>query len=121
MITTAEDKKRQEKQLRSATAWQKKPSQAPEQAGTTIALCLKQYLNISGKSESIIVAFRKVVDDRLLEYCQPDRFDNGVLYVRCSPGPYLHLLKTGEMEIVEKIRALCPKAKLRAIRFRVKN
>jgi len=121
MITTAEDKKRQEKQLRSATAWQKKPLQAPEQAGATVVLYLEQYMDVSGKREPVVAAFREVVDDRLLEYCQPDRFDNGVLYVRCSPGPHLHLLKTGEMKIVEKIRALCPKAKLRAIRFRVKN
>lgn len=121
MITTAEDKKRQEKRLRSATAWQKKSPKAPEQAGATIALCLKQYLNISGKSESIIVAFRKVVDDRLLEYCQPDKFDRGILYVRCSPGPYLHLLKMREAEIVEKIKTLCPKVKLWAVRFRVKG
>ncbi len=121
MITTAEDKKRQEKRLRSATVWQKKPLQAPEQVGATVVLCLEQYMDVSGKREPVVAAFREVVDDRLLEYCQPDKLDRGILYVRCSPGPYLHLLKMREAEIIEKIKTLCPKVKLWAVRFRVKN
>jgi hypothetical protein len=110
----------QEKWLRSATAWQKRPSNT-QRAGTEIANYLERYLNVSQRSNPVADAFMNVVDEGLAGHCRPDKFDKGVLYIHCSPGPCLHQLRIDEAEMIEKIKTLCPKAKLRAIRFKIKN
>jgi hypothetical protein len=112
-------KERQEQWLRSATAWQRRPFLSSEPVGAIAARYLEQHLGVFEKSESTAAAFGEAVGWPLLEYCRPDKFEKGVLYVHCSPGPYLHLLKTREVELTEKTRAMCPKARLRAIRFSV--
>jgi hypothetical protein len=118
MYTTGQQ---QEEWLKSATAWQKRPSNTSRRAGMDISIYLEKYLNVSQKSTPVVDAFMNVVDEELAEYCRPDKFEKGILYVHCLPGPCLHQLRMKETEIIEKIKTLCPKAKLRALRFIVKN
>jgi len=113
------NKEQQEQWLRSATAWQRRPFMSSEPVGAIAVRYLEQYLGVFERGKSAAAAFEEAVGGPLLEYCRPDKFEKGVLYVHCSPGPYLHLLKTREAELTEKIRAMCPKARLRAIRFSV--
>jgi hypothetical protein len=119
MAAGSASQQRQDAWLRSATAWQKRPFVSSEPVGAIAARYLKQNLGGLQAGGSVVAAFEQVVDERLLEYCRPDRFEKGILYIRCLPGPYLHLLKTREVELTEKLRAVCPKARLRAMRFKV--
>jgi hypothetical protein len=119
MTMESVNKEQQEQWLRSATAWQRRPFMSSEPVGALVVRYLEQHLGVFEKSESTAAAFGEAVGEPLLEHCRPDKFEKGVLYVHCSPGPYLHLLKTRETELTEKIRTMCPKARLRAIHFSV--
>ena len=111
----------QEKLLKSATAWQKRPYQTTGQAGPDIVVYLEKYLDINRKTEPVVKAFMDAIGDEYANFCRPDKFDKWILYIGCGSGPYLHQLKTREQELIEQINRLCPKAKLRAMRFHVKN
>lgn len=111
---------RQEQWLRSATAWQRKPRTTSVRAGTEIVNYLERYVGVSKKTQPVAEAFMKAVRTELVEYCRPDKYEKGVLYVHCLPGPYLHQLRTEQAKIMETIKTLCPAVKLRALRFTVK-
>lgn len=107
--------------LKSATAWQKKTVNTTVRAGTDIAIYLQQYLSTAQESMPVAKAFLNVVDEALAAHCHPVKYERGILFVQCSPGPFLHQLRTREREFTEQIKQLCPKAKFRALRFTVKN
>jgi hypothetical protein len=110
----------QELWLRSATAWQRKPRITSVRAGTEIVGYLERYLGVSKKAQPAAEAFMKAIGTELAEYCRPDKYEKGVLYVHCLPGPCLHQLRTEQAKIIETIKILCPAVKLRALRFTVK-
>jgi hypothetical protein len=110
----------QELWLRSATAWQRKPRTTSVRAGTEIVNYLERYVGVSKKTQPVAEAFMKAVGTELVEYCRPDKYEKGVLYVHCLPGPCLHRLRTEQAKIIETIKTLCPAVKLRALRFTVK-
>lgn len=111
---------RQELFLRSATAWQKKPRVTSVRAGTEIINYLERYVGVSKRTQPVAEAFMKAVGTEMADYCRPDKYEKGVLYVHCLPGPYLHQLRTEQTKIMEIIKTLCPAVKLRALRFTVK-
>lgn len=89
-------------------------------AGTEIAGYLERYLGVSKKTQPVAEAFMKAVGAGMADYCRPDKYEKGVLYVHCLPGPCLHQLRTEQAKIMEAIKTLCPAVKLRALRFTVK-
>jgi hypothetical protein len=111
----------QELWLKSATAWQKKPRITTLRAGTDIVHYLEQYLGTSKKTQPVAEAFIKVIGTEWSAYCRPDKYEKGVLYIHCSPGPCLHQLRTEQTKIIEMMKTLCPSIKLRALRFTIKN
>lgn len=114
------DAQQQENLLKSATAWQKKPPQAASRAGQDIIHYLERYLDVNKKTGPVVQAFLDIVGDDA-DHCRPEKFDKGILYVGCSSGPYLHQLRMRQQELIEQINGMCPKAKLRAMRFHVNN
>lgn len=118
--TTCNNAARQELLLRSATAWQRKPRITSVRAGADIIAYLEHYLGVSKKGQPAADAFMKAIGSEWAEYCRPEKYEKGVLYVQCQPGPCLHQLRTEQGKIIETIKVLCPSVKLRALRFIVK-
>ena len=110
----------QEQWLKSATAWQKKPKTTTVQAGVDIIGYLEQFLGTTKKAQPVAEAFMKAVGAEWSQYCRPDKYEKGVLYIYCSPGPYLHHLRTEQTKIIETMKTLCPSIKIKALRFTVK-
>jgi predicted nucleic acid-binding Zn ribbon protein len=111
---------REDQLLISATAWQRKPVKGPQAIGSDVDVFLKRCTKTAATTEPVIAAFNELLGP-LTQYYRPDRIERGVLYVLSPAGPYMHQLKTMEHDILDKINAACPRAKIRAVRCKVNN
>jgi hypothetical protein len=106
--------------LISATAWQRKPVKSPQAIGSEVTYFLRQYTKTADKAAPVIAAFNDILGP-LTRYYKPDRIERGILYVLSPAGPYLHQFKMMECDILDKINAACPRAKIRAVQCKVNN
>lgn len=112
---------KQERLLRSAIAWQRRPYDTSRQAGPDIVNYLEKYLSESQRGTPVAAAFMRIVGCDLTKHCRPEKFDKGTLYVTCDPGPFMHQMRIMEEELIEKINTVCPRARLRKILLTVKK
>lgn len=106
--------------LISATAWQRKPIKSPQAIGSEVAYFLRQHTKAAEKTSPVIAAFNEILGP-LTRYYKPDRIERSVLYVLSPAGPYLHQFKMMERDILDKINAACPRARIRAVQCKVNN
>lgn len=111
-------REQEDQRLLSATQWQKKPPKAPKAIGSEVSVFLEHCAKAAEKASPVAAAFHELLGP-LTRFYKIDRVERGVLYVLSPAGPYLHQLKTMEREILDKLNAMCPKAKIRAMRCNV--
>jgi len=109
------DKEIQDKQLASATAWQRKPRAAAVPIGGEVQNFIERRLAGGKKAVGIEQIFTQSLPPELAGRCQAVRFQKGILYVKCQPGPYAHLIEISRQDILKTIKKVAPKTVIKSI------
>lgn len=109
------DKEIQDKQLASATAWQRKPRAAATPIGNELKYFLEWRLAGCKKVVGIEQIFAQSLPPELAGRCQAVRFQKGVLYVQCQSGSYAHLMEISRQDILKTMKKVAPKTAIKSI------
>jgi predicted nucleic acid-binding Zn ribbon protein len=66
----------------------------------------------------VLTSWEKLVGEQIAKAASPERFDNGVLFVRVTTGPWRAELSLRRLEIKERINRLAGRTIVKDIRFR---
>jgi hypothetical protein len=117
MTIRAENQEREEKHLRSATAWQRKIPSGPTMIGVEAQFWLERNLNEFERNAMLTEVMEEIAGPELSRQCRVDNIHKGVAFIQSAPGPAMHRLKMIEQELLENFRSCCPGAGIRTVRF----
>lgn len=106
-----------QRELRGATAWQRKPAPVPEPIGLAIERFLSKRSPQFKKAEQVAEAWDRLLPDPIRGQCRLAGFISGVLTVEASTGPFLHQLQMIRSRLLQEIREQCPQSGIRDIRI----
>ncbi len=109
------EKEIQDKQLASATAWQRKPRAAAAPISDELKHFIERWLAGGSKAVGIEQIFAQSLPPELAGRCQAVWFQKGILYVQCQSGSYAHLLEISRQDILKAIKKVAPKTAIKSI------
>ncbi|NLK41396.1 MAG: DUF721 domain-containing protein [Planctomycetes bacterium] len=107
----------QEKLLKSATQWQKKPVVRCFEAGREAAFFLQQRAGQLNRNALLVDAWEELIPPGLKRWCRLDSLTGHVLTVQAAPGPYMHQLRIMQNELLAELARRCPQAAVRKLRI----
>ena len=105
----------QDKLLRSATQWQRRPRMRCYRAGDEAELFLRRGQRDFSKNASLVDAWESTLPPGLLPWCRLDRRVGNVLTIQAAPGPYMHQLRMMQNELIAELHRRCPAAGVRKL------
>lgn len=107
----------EQRRLRGATAWQRKPAPAPESIGSAIEQFLAKRRPLFKRTEKVAEMWEALLPEAIRKHCRLAGFVSGVLTVEVSAGPFLHQLQMIRGRLLEEIQNQCPQSGVRDIRI----
>lgn len=112
-----DDSVKQDKLLRSATQWQRKPALQCVTAGDEAASFLQRRKRQFDKNAALVDAWEALVPPGLKSWCRLDSCSAQTLTVQAMPGPYMHQLQIMQHELLAELHRRCPSAGIRKLRI----
>jgi hypothetical protein len=105
-------------QLRSITQWKKPKVRTPDRLGSLMAGYMREEVSPHYRQfSSAEQAWRQVVPDELAPHCWCDSVSNGQLKVIVDSPAYMYTLQTMRGELIERLKQLCRRPRIREIKF----
>jgi hypothetical protein len=105
----------EEKKLRGAVGWQRKP----RPAGVGLGGEVQAYLNRRGKelskNASLMDLWANALPAELAQRCRPESIQAGTLRVEVESGPWMHELRMMTRELLDYFQEHCPRNPVRRI------
>lgn len=103
--------------LKSATQWQKRPRRVCYQAGEEADKFLRRTQRDFSKNTALVDAWDSIIPPGLKPWCRLDRRAGNVLTIQATPGPYLHQLVMMQHELLDELHRRCPAAGIQKLRI----
>ena len=97
----------EDKLLKSATQWQKRPPTTWKRAGDVAELFLRRSKRDLSKNAALVDAWNSVIPPGLKPFCRLHRRVGGQLTIQAMPGPYMHQLQMMQRELLNELNCRC--------------
>jgi predicted nucleic acid-binding Zn ribbon protein len=105
----------EEKKLRGAVGWQRKPRPAGVGLGGEVQAYLKRRGKELEKNASLMDLWANALPVAIAQRCRPESIQAGTLRVEVESGPWMHELRMMTNELLEYFQEHCPRNKIRRI------
>jgi len=111
------DELKQDRLLRSATQWQKKPAARCFRADQEATAFLQRRAAQLKRNALLVDAWEALIPPGLKPWCRLDSYAGHVLTIQAAPGPYMHQLQMMRNELLAELHRCCPTAAVRKLRI----
>ncbi len=105
----------EEKKLKGAVGWQRKPRPAGVGVGAVVEAYLTRRGKELSKNASLMDLWANALPAALAERCRPESIQSGTLRVEVESGPWMHELRMMTRELLDYFQEHCPRNKIRRI------
>jgi hypothetical protein len=105
----------EEKKLKGAVGWQRKPRPAGVGLGGEVQAYLKRRGNELKKNASLMDLWAGALPAAIAERCRPESIQAGTLRVEVESGPWMHELRMMTRELLDYFQEHCPRNPVRRI------
>jgi predicted nucleic acid-binding Zn ribbon protein len=109
------DSSKEDRLLRGAVGWQKKPRATTIGLGGQVQAYLRQRAKEFTKNASLLDVWTEVLPPALADHCRPESLASGTLRVEVDPGPWMHELRLMTRELLDYFQEHCPRNRVRKI------
>lgn len=107
----------EDRRLKSATQWQKRPRVTGYLAGDEAAHYLRRTQRDFSKNAALVDVWDSIIPPGLKPWCRLDRRTGNVLTIQAAPGPYMHQLVMMQHELLDELHRRCPAAGVQKLRI----
>ena len=111
----------QDRFLRSATGWRKKPSTGTPRLGSAA----KSYLNKKEyqlrKNAAVVDIWQQMLPEAFYEHCGLVGISGGAVIFEVDSGTYMHEMQALKQELLEYLQTRCPRAGIKTIKLRTRR
>ena len=112
---------KRERDLQSATAWQKRRRVTTERLSAGLGVYLDGRLSEFSKNAAVVDVWREILPAKFYEHCHLAGISKGVLRLEVDPGPYMHELELMKVELLAHLQRQCPRTGLKNIVLRARR
>ena len=105
----------EDRKLKGAVGWQRKPRPAGVGLGGAVEAYLKQRGKELEKNASLMDLWVGALPAALAQRCRPESIQSGTLRVEVESGPWMHELRMMTRELLDYFQEHCPRNRIRRI------
>ena len=107
--------KDEDRLLKGAVGWQRKPRPTGVGLGGEVQAYLKRRGKELEKNASLMDLWANALPAALAQRCRPESIQSGTLRVEVESGPWMHELRMMTNELLDYFQEHCPRNKIRRI------
>ncbi len=107
--------------LAGAVSWQRRRKETTSSLSDSGRDYLGANLRRLEQSAKIVDAWQGLLPDEMMEHCNISKIEGGVIEVEVDPGPYMHELRLMSGELIEHLRDICGRGKIKKIKLVAKR
>ena len=107
--------------LKGATSWQYRRKETTSSIADSGHKYLGFNLRRLKQSAKIVDAWQELLPEEMADHCNIKKIEAGVIEVEVDSGPYLHEMRLMSNELIEHLRDICGRGKIKRIKLVAKG
>lgn len=107
--------------LAGAVSWQWRRKETTSSIADSGHDYLGHNLRRLKESAKIVDAWQSLLSEDMIEHCDIKKIQNGIIEVEVDSGAYLHEMRLMSTELVEHLREICGRGKIKKIKLIAKG